>query len=127
MRKIEKNLIVLLDPSGDLSEDQFCFVDGDVTGLSNLKRLLQPNKIYVVHFSRGKLLRNIFLWCYFRVKTNIDARIFLYKNDGLLSSFFATKDSGAYSAFAKAHLPIPASFKSRLIAKFPMMIQATGN
>ena len=121
--QIEKNLIVFLDLGEKTSTDQWFFADIKNLSYPVLQRLLIEEKICVVHFNRRNFWRCILLWGRYRFRKNFLVRLIFYKNDGLLSSFFAAEDSAVYPAFRKAHLPQPRGLKSIFISYVPLAIQ----
>lgn len=122
--QLQKNLIIYIDPGERTNEEQWLFVDAKNVALPKLQQQLIEKKICVIQFTRRSLWRYALLWWQLRCYQNIVTHTVLFKNDGLLSSFFDAKDSGSYQAFCRAYLPEPRGLKSRIINRLPLSIRA---
>jgi len=124
--QIEKNLILLLDPSGRTAPDSWRFVHHGAPGRGSNAPMTEDDFAQVVHcFERHQLLG--FLSLALRAKLSWGKRVtrrILYLHDGNLSSLFDLEAKAAYSAFAGLFLPPAYGFTQRLRRLLPPLLKA---
>lgn len=119
--RIEDNLLILLDPSGQRSDDIWHFI--------RTKSLTDSSKMHkvVLCFSRSSLIR--YLLCSLVMKfagksRHRRVRKILYVNDGLICSLFSAGNTAGYRAFARRHVSLPSGVLGRLYMMFPPILRA---
>lgn len=119
--RIEDNLLILLDPSGQRSDDIWHFI--------RTKSLTDSNKKHkvVLCFSRSGLIR--YLLCSLVIKLagksrHRRVRKILYVNDGLICSLFSADNTAGYRAFARRHVSLPSGVLGRLFMMLPPILRA---
>lgn len=124
--KIERNLLLFLDPVGEIAESSWRFVRWQ-----NLSRgqfcLPTKNETFeeTVHcFHRSAVVWYLlFSWSINR-RAPRSTKIILYMNDGLLSSIFNADKAEGYRAFSSCHIPPPTTLRQKLTSLLPLSLRA---
>lgn len=124
---IERNLLILLDPAGEVGESEWRFVPWQDRRGSSASSGAEDGKAArtVYCFARGDFIDYIlFRWHAKKQGVTGRGRKILYMNDGLLSSVFDAGSEAAYRAFAADHLPRPKTPRQRLVSLLPVSLRA---
>lgn len=122
--QIEKNLMLFLDPAGELDEAKWRFLPWRMQPSGRAEPDLKA-KSAVFCFERRDLVGYLlFSWFALRRRLPSGGTKLLHINDGNLSSIFRAEHAAIYRAFAAWHLPRPASLRQRLISLLPLSLRA---
>lgn len=124
--QVEKNLLLFLDPLGEMEEEEWRFVQWQ----RRADRTLLPARVgaqekTVFCFDRRSFVDYILFPWFTRLSGGgrITRKV-LHVKDGFLSCFFDADNSAGYSAYAANHVPPPATIRQRLIAWLPLSLRA---
>lgn len=117
--RIEDNLLILLDPSGQPNDGTWRFIRANNPVCSGIMHHV------VFCFTRRDLIR--YFICslslmFFRKKARI--RRILHINDGLLCCLFSAESTAEYRAFEKRHVEQSGGFRRRLSLLLPLTLRA---
>lgn len=123
--QIEKNLLILLDPTARNNGAGWQFVEWrNRKDSSETLKEREASGGIIYRFSRRDLPGYLFSSRQIAaVGPGKGRRKFLYVNDGLLSSIFDARKIRAYKAFSDHHNP-PRSLRQKLISLLPLFLRA---
>ena len=124
---VEKNLLIFLDPCGEMDEASWRFVFVQNTDKASIRSVVEKdmtgNTIYC--FKRNEIVFYLlFIWYLKKNGLLKKSRKVFYLNDGLLSSIFDAGQTVGYRAFASDHIPSPVSLRQRLFSLLPLFMRA---
>ncbi len=123
---IERNLLLLLDPSHEAGQGAWRFIDWRASSRASMISAAESETCATVYcFARRDLLGYL-LFCRQAKRRPLPCagRKILYLNDGLLSSMFDEGNTAGYRAFAAGHLPPSKGLRKRLASLLPPAVRA---
>lgn len=125
--QIDKNLLLLLDPSCEADVESWHFIPWDehCGSSSSVWRVNSQSTGTIYSFTRRELLGYlVFSWLAKKQGLLGKPSKYLYINDGILASIFSADSKTAYADFTASFLPQAKGLKRRLISFLPPLLRA---